>query len=195
MVVTHAHLVEDSAHDVFCGQDDRLKARTRSTIVALDRGMFGYLKELRDVQARWRKAEAVANAERQGVASVDASPMSARPLANAAVPAAKSETRSAATGTPVGATSSAIPEQVLPPLRHAETSVAAAMAVLSPPMPPYAISTAAVEKPSDVPPFALRATRPAAAGTMAPKAATPVSEAAASAVGERGGTAEAAQAA
>src|ERR1022692_4180508 len=52
MAVTHAYLIEDAARDVNRGQDDRLKARTRSTIVALGRGMFGFLKELRTIQTQ-----------------------------------------------------------------------------------------------------------------------------------------------
>ena len=47
MAVIHAHLIQDSVHDLVREQDDRLRARGKSTIVALDRAMVGFLKELR----------------------------------------------------------------------------------------------------------------------------------------------------
>src|SRR5580704_1117175 len=85
LAVTHAYLVEDAAHDVFRSQDDRLKARTRSTIVALGRSMSGFLKELRDAQTGWRKAAAAEQPEPESVASRAPD----RPLDNAAAAVVK----------------------------------------------------------------------------------------------------------
>jgi len=200
MAVTHAYLIEDAARDVFHGQDDRLKARTRSAIVALDRGMLGFLKELRDVQARWRKAEVAAKPEPDAVASVDATPAPDRPLHAATAIVAKPMAGSAPTGMPVRAMPEVPREGLLPPLRRAETSVAAAMAVLSPPMPPYAVS-AAGEKPVAVPPVAVHAgsTAPAALAeqlrTMPPKVSASEAASIAHPVAARRPTAEAALAA
>jgi hypothetical protein len=50
--IVHFNLILDSAHDVFNGQADTLKARTKSTIVALDRALLGMVKELRVAQTR-----------------------------------------------------------------------------------------------------------------------------------------------
>lgn len=162
MAVTHAHLIEDAARDVFRGHDERLKARTRSTIVALGRGMFGCLKELRIMQVSARKAAAVAQAEPEAVARAEpeavvqkaAPPAPGKTLQQASAGVAKPMAGSAPTGTAARATSHVASERLLPPLRRAETSVAAAMAVLSPPMPPYAVSVAGA-KPVAAPPAAV----------------------------------------
>lgn len=167
MAVTHAYLIEDAARDVCRGQDDRLKARTRSAIVALGRGMFGFLKELRDVQAGWRKAELAAKPEPEAVASVDATAAPDRPMNDATARGAKPMTRTA----PTRATPQVPPEGVVPPLRRAETSVAAAMAVLSPPMPPYVVS--AGEKPVAAPPVAAHAGSPASVALAERPCTTP----------------------
>ena len=47
VAVGHYHLFLDSVHDVFHGQDDRLKAKTKTTIVSLDRAMLEMIRELR----------------------------------------------------------------------------------------------------------------------------------------------------
>ena len=71
MIVGHFHLLLDSMSDVFQGQMDQMKARTKSTIVALDRSMLSFVKEMavarRRPAVRWsedaaRAPEAVAEA-------------------------------------------------------------------------------------------------------------------------------------
>jgi hypothetical protein len=179
MAVTHAYLIEDAARDVCRSQDDRLKARTRSAIVALGRGMSGFLKELRDVQAGWRK-DVAAKPEPDAVALVDVSPAPDRPVDDATATVAKPVAGSTPPGTPVGATPQVPPEGRLPPLRRAETSVAAAMAVLSPPMPPR-VASAAGTKPVAAPRVAvhaeqLRTTPPKVSALEAASNAHPVAE-------------------
>jgi hypothetical protein len=66
LVVGHFNLILDSLHEVFAGQADAMKARTKTTIVALDRAFVGLIKELRTERrrplAKWTGA-AVATAE------------------------------------------------------------------------------------------------------------------------------------
>jgi hypothetical protein len=62
IVIGHFNLILDSARDVFQGQTDQLKARTKTTIVALDRAMLGMLKELRK-EGRRPFVEAVGDAQ------------------------------------------------------------------------------------------------------------------------------------
>ena len=52
LAVVHFNLILDSAHDAVAGQIDLMKARTKSTIVALNRSLLGMLKELRLAQER-----------------------------------------------------------------------------------------------------------------------------------------------
>jgi hypothetical protein len=52
MVVGHYHLLLDSMSDIFQGQMDQMKARTKTTIVALDRSMLGFVKEMRVARRR-----------------------------------------------------------------------------------------------------------------------------------------------
>jgi hypothetical protein len=52
MLVGHFHLILHSMHEVFQGQTDAMRARTRSTIVALDRAMIGMIKEFRVERTR-----------------------------------------------------------------------------------------------------------------------------------------------
>lgn len=52
MTMGHFDLIMDSMHDVFQGQIDTLKARTKSGIVALGRSLLGLARELRTYQAR-----------------------------------------------------------------------------------------------------------------------------------------------
>jgi len=52
LVFGHFNLILDSMHDVFLGQVDQMKARTKSTIVALDRSMLALVRELREAGTR-----------------------------------------------------------------------------------------------------------------------------------------------
>lgn len=52
MTMGHFDLIMDSMHDVFQGQIDTMKARTKSGIVALGRSLLGMARELRTYQAR-----------------------------------------------------------------------------------------------------------------------------------------------
>jgi hypothetical protein len=52
MVIMHVELIQDSARDALGDQTGALKARTKSSIVALDRMLLGFLKELRIAQKR-----------------------------------------------------------------------------------------------------------------------------------------------
>jgi hypothetical protein len=47
MLVGHFNLLLDSMRDVFQGQMDQIKAKSKTTIVALDRSLLAYAKELR----------------------------------------------------------------------------------------------------------------------------------------------------
>jgi hypothetical protein len=52
MLVGHFHLILHSMREVFRGQTDTQTARTKSTIVALDRAMIGMIKEFRVQRTR-----------------------------------------------------------------------------------------------------------------------------------------------
>jgi hypothetical protein len=52
LAVTHAQLIQDTAREVVCGQDNVLSTRTKSTMAALDRAMLGFLRELRVARKR-----------------------------------------------------------------------------------------------------------------------------------------------
>ncbi len=77
LVFAHFNLILDSMHDVFQGQMDSMKARTKTTIVALDRSMLTLVKELREarkcslarVEEHAKRGE-VAEAETQSVPGV-----------------------------------------------------------------------------------------------------------------------------
>ena len=125
LAVTHAYLIEDAARDVCHTQDDRLKARTRSSIVALGRGMRGFLKELRTIQSR--RVE-VAVAAPDTVSGPDGR------VNKAPVKTAQPRAAVAAMAPPEATTTPGRPVASLPALRHTETSVAAMMVALSPPM-------------------------------------------------------------
>jgi len=60
LVVGHFNLILDSLHEVFAGQTESLKARTKTTIVALDRAFIGLIRELRTERkrplAKWTEA-------------------------------------------------------------------------------------------------------------------------------------------
>jgi hypothetical protein len=67
LVFAHFNLILDSMHDVFQGQLDLVKARTKTTIVALDRSMLALVRELREARKRplEQAAEAVTREEAQ----------------------------------------------------------------------------------------------------------------------------------
>jgi hypothetical protein len=52
MTVGHFHLILDSMRDVFQGQMDSMKARTKTTIVALDRSLLAFVREARLARVR-----------------------------------------------------------------------------------------------------------------------------------------------
>jgi hypothetical protein len=52
LAVLHAYLIQDAAGDLLRERDDRLRSRTKSQIAAFDRGMFGFLRELRVARKR-----------------------------------------------------------------------------------------------------------------------------------------------
>jgi hypothetical protein len=70
LAVGHFHLILDSMHDVFHGQLDLMKAKTKAGIVALDRAMIELLKELRIGRNR-PVARSVEDARRQDPAEAD----------------------------------------------------------------------------------------------------------------------------
>ncbi len=84
----HFLLILDSMRDVFQGQTDAMKAKTKTTIVALDRTMLEMIKELRVVRRRpvSRSAEDARRQEmRPPAAAATASvPVDAMPVQNVA---------------------------------------------------------------------------------------------------------------
>lgn len=78
LVFGHYHAILDSMRDVFQGQMDSVKAKTKSGIVGLDRMMLSYVREMRMVRRRplalWAK-----DAQRQTEAATASAP--ARPAA------------------------------------------------------------------------------------------------------------------
>jgi hypothetical protein len=134
MVVTHFHLILHCAHDAFHEAPRDGKGRGKATIVALDRSMVGFAKELRAAQTRpmeegHEAASRVAPAEPVAKSASKSQAESRRPPASAPSP------RQAA---PVADWRSAAPVPLLQPLRPHETSEAALLAVLSPPTKPRA---------------------------------------------------------
>jgi hypothetical protein len=130
MVVIHAHLIHDSVRDLVREQDDRLRARGNSTIVALDRVMLGFLREFRIARKRAPAVGEAIEPPREdavvpGVGQID---VMTKPGTSSGKPNAPRAPRERI-ATPAGPPRPAEP----PPLRRAETSVAAMMAVLGPP--------------------------------------------------------------
>jgi hypothetical protein len=138
MVIAHAHLLEDATCDVFRGRDDRVKAQTKSQIVALDRGMLGYLKELRTLQDRRRKAEAVAGK----IAGVAAGAGAVVTQVKAQAAMTHPVTRDTTHNKPTPATVPMPPVALLPSLRGSEISTAAMLAILAPSTGPVVASHA-----------------------------------------------------
>jgi hypothetical protein len=90
LVFGHFNLILDSMREVFQGQMDSMKAKTKTTIVALDRSMLALVKELRTTRQRpvmlWAEAAAQKAAEATiGTpdVAVAAEPASVRPTAPA----------------------------------------------------------------------------------------------------------------
>ena len=52
LVFGHFNLILDSMREVFQGQMDSMKAKTKTTIVALDRSMLSFVKEMRTARRR-----------------------------------------------------------------------------------------------------------------------------------------------
>jgi hypothetical protein len=133
MVVMHAHLIHDSVRDLLRGRDDQLNARTKSAIVALDRGMIGFLRQLRIAQKR--PLEANDGSEVRPEAAIASA--ATKVVTSMVVDAAKPKT-------PAVALQKAAPEPpvpLLPSLRPDAASVAAMMAILSPPVSPLAVTS------------------------------------------------------
>jgi hypothetical protein len=138
MVIAHAHLLEDATVDVFRGREDRVKAQTKSQIVALDRGMLGYLKELRTLQDRRRKAEAVVG--KIAGAVIGGGTVVTQDKSQAAM--THPVTRDVTHNKPTPATVPVPPGPPLPSLRGSEISTAAMMAILAPATGPVVASHA-----------------------------------------------------
>ena len=93
----HYQVILDSMNDVFHGQTDLLKAKTKTTIVALDRAMLEMMKELRLV--RLRPVALSAEDARREAAAAQAAPAPPEPVAPAGEKAAMVDAGLAA-GTP-----------------------------------------------------------------------------------------------
>jgi hypothetical protein len=110
MTVGHFNLILDSMFDVFQGQMDTMKARTKSTIVALDRSMLAFVKEMRFSRLRsavqWTEAPAETTAA-EALAEMDVPP---------AEPAPESSTPPASAGPHMAAkpVTAAVPLQARP---------------------------------------------------------------------------------
>jgi hypothetical protein len=164
MAVTHVHLVYDTARDVLRGQDELLRARSRSTIVALDRGMIGFLRELRI--ARSRTIEGWTGVEQSGTEATEApaKPQLAKPqLAKpqlAKPQLAKSQPDPVKPDAPPvpkvpGSSSPRMtmpepPVPLLPASQSTDTSIAAMMTVQAPPAMTYIVPPAVVRPPGAV---------------------------------------------
>ncbi len=94
LVFGHFQMILDAMHDVFQGQADAMKAKSRASIVALDRSMIAFVKELRIARRRPLATEAP-QARQASQPSVTPS-AAATPSASVAPPA--SLTPRAATG-------------------------------------------------------------------------------------------------
>jgi hypothetical protein len=88
MLVGHFNLILDSMHDVFLGQVDTMKARTKATIVALDRSILAFVRELRLAGMRPLAYGATMEAANQTMAGVtdQPAPESVTPAATVATP-------------------------------------------------------------------------------------------------------------
>jgi hypothetical protein len=99
MLVGHFNLILDSMHDVFLGQMDTMKARTKTTITALDRTMLAFVRELRlaGIRPVARGAMEAADRTMAGVTDQPAPrPESVTPSATQAAEPAREEAKPAA---------------------------------------------------------------------------------------------------
>lgn len=130
MVVTHYQLILHSAREAFGERPEDLRARTKSGIVALDRSMVGFVKELRTAQTR--PMEGAAEAAQPDAPAAEA--VKPTPEREAEVPPPAAAT--VATASTPASWRDAASEPLLSPLLRGGTSDAAMLAVLSPPMTP-----------------------------------------------------------
>jgi hypothetical protein len=130
MTVAHVYLIQDSACDALRDETDVAKARTKSTIVALDRMLFGFLKELRTAQTR--SIEGWADAEKSPTNVADAQEHAPAEAELPKTPTA----RQAPPTSPVRVASPPPPLALFPLGGRTETSIGAMMSVLSPPDTP-----------------------------------------------------------
>lgn len=149
MAVIHAHLIQDSVHDLVREQDGRLRARGKSTIVALDRAMVGFLREFRIARKRSCSPGDAGEHRTEDTPASDAGQVAtpAKAGATAAKPNAPSAIRPSVR-TPEPTPSPPVP--LLPPLCRSEMSTAAMMAVMSSPagpLAPFAVTRPAVVSP------------------------------------------------
>jgi hypothetical protein len=82
LAVLHAHLIQDSARDLLREQDNRVRSRTKSAIAALDRGMLGFLRELRVARKRPLGTD---KPHQDHIAKIDTAELVASPEASANV--------------------------------------------------------------------------------------------------------------
>ena len=73
LAIGHFNLILDSMRDVFQGQPDQLKAKTKTTIVALGRAMLEMIKELREARRR-PAAQSADNAQYDATVAAPSSP-------------------------------------------------------------------------------------------------------------------------
>lgn len=152
-VVMHNALIQDSARDILRGQTEALKARTKSTAVALSRLMLAHLSTLR--RAQTRPAEGAMETRQQQTAGV-AAPMP--------------ESRTGAAPAPASAASPAVKPSAQP-----SSPLTAPPFPVTPPSRPAAMSPASASRgaaPSAVAASAVAASV-AAPSTIAPPAAAP----------------------
>jgi hypothetical protein len=129
MAVGHSHLLLDWIHDAFRKEPDAQKVRS---IVALDRVMTGFLKELRFAQARPMEGEAV---EPRGDPATEPTAKRAPKLEAGAQPASEPSVARAGSLSPAPARSPATAAGApIPPFGHGEASDAALTAILSSPV-------------------------------------------------------------
>lgn len=124
LTVTHYHLILHTAHDVFGEQPEGVRPRTRSGIVALDRAMIGFVKELHTAKTRPLEG---------------ATDPASRPAPEPAPEPARETRTSPPPGRP--ADPSAVPNEMAPvavarPVPRDGASATAMMAVMRPPMEP-----------------------------------------------------------
>ena len=137
MVVTHAFLIHDAVRDLSRAEDDQLKKRAHSTIVALDRAMIGFLREFR-----------IAGKRPLGQSEVEApTQVEPTPVTSPAQIIAAAKTTEIAKPRPAPPRQMPVAE---PPHRPTATSAAAMLAVLSPPTRPFMVPTDKATSPRPV---------------------------------------------